>query len=232
LFLTGDEGLVELAAVVEYRYTEAGLADLVFGASAVEPLVESAAEGAFREAVGRTPLESILVAGRRECERGVEATLRSRLDALGLRVAIDRARIVDAHPPREGVPAYRDVSAAVSDVERYRNDAEAVAAERRWGSLAEAEAVRESARTAAHRLESRVSGESRAFLARNAAHASQPTLTEFRLLWDVLGVAFAGRPKLILDPRASGRRHLWMADPARLGGGRPVPPMPEAEPDD
>ena len=35
-----------------------------------------------------------------------------------LAIAVDRVRVVDAHPPREVVPAYRDVSAAVSDVER------------------------------------------------------------------------------------------------------------------
>ena len=186
----------------------------------------------MREAIGRTPLESILVAGRREFEQEVEASLRTRLAAIGLPVAVDRARVVDAHPPREVVPAYRDVSAAVSDVERYRNDAEAFAAERRWSSTAEAQSIRESARTAAHQLESRAVGASRAFLARNASHASQPELTEFRLLWEELGTAFAGRPKLILDPRAAGRRHLWMADPSRIGGGRLLAPPPESEPDD
>jgi heavy metal translocating P-type ATPase len=232
LFLTGDEGLVELAAVVEYRYTEAGASALIFGATAIEPLVESAAEGVFREAVGRTPLESILVAGRLGFEKEVEHLLRTRLAAIGLPVAVDRARIVDAHPPREVVPAYRDVSAAVSDVERYRNDAEAFAAQRRWGSLGEAQAVRESARSAAHQLQSRAAGASRAFLARQSAHAAQPELTEFRLLWESLVAAFAGRPKLILDPRAAGRRHLWMADPNRLGGGRVPPLEPDAEPDD
>jgi regulator of protease activity HflC (stomatin/prohibitin superfamily) len=205
---------------------------LIFGASAIDPLVESAAEGVFREAIGRTSLESILVAGRLDFEREVEGSLRARLSAIGLPVAVDRARVVDAHPPREVVPAYRDVSAAVSDVERYRNDAEAYAADRRWGSLAESQAVRESARTTAHQLESRATGDSRAFVARNAVHASRPDLTEFRLLWEAFATAFAGRPKLILDSRADGRRHLWMADPDRLGRGRPLPMAPEGEPDD
>jgi Cu+-exporting ATPase len=235
LFFTGDEGLVELAAVVEYRYTEAGVPALLFGASGVEPLVESCAEGVFREAVGRTPLESILVAGRRDFEREVEASLAARLAAMDLLVAVDRARVVDAHPPREVVPAYRDVSAAVSDAERYRNDAEAFASERRWSALADADAVRESARAAAHQLESRAGGDARAFLARQSAHAVDPELTEFRLLREEIGGAFAGRPKLILDPRAAGRRHLWLADPDGIGSRRPgrAPPAArEAEPDD
>ena len=41
----------------------------------------------------------------------------------------------------------------------------------------------------------------------------QPALTEFRLLWDTLATTLPGRPKLILDRRAAGRRHLWLADP-------------------
>src|SRR5206468_3958431 len=108
LFFTGDENLVELAGVVEYRYTEAAVADLVFGASAVEPSVAAAAEGIFRESVGRTRLEARLVADRRGFEAEVGRRLQARLDSAGLRVKVDRVRVVDAHPPREVVPAYRD----------------------------------------------------------------------------------------------------------------------------
>ncbi len=232
LFLTGDEGLVELAAVVEYRLTEAGAPAILFGASAVEPMVQSAAEGVFREAIGRTPLESILVADRRGFEEQVESSLRSRLASIGLPVEVDRARVVDAHPPREVVPAYRDASAAVSDVERYRNDAEAYADDRRWASQAEADAIRQSARTRSHEVASRANGASLAFRARSAAHAGAPELTEFRLLWESFASAFAGRPKLILDPRAGGRRHLWMTDPGQYAAPPIAPPVPEGEPDD
>ncbi len=63
-------------------------------------------------------------------------------------------------------------------------------------------------------------GEQRAFQARQSAHAARPDLTEFRLLWDTLASSFTGRSKLILDPRAGGRRQVWLADPERLGLGR------------
>jgi regulator of protease activity HflC (stomatin/prohibitin superfamily) len=228
LFFTGDETLVELAGVVEYRFTRRGVPDLVFGVAEVDAGVQHAAEGAFREAVGRTPLETILVGGRRTFEAEVRDRLQERLDSAGVRVAVERVRVVDAHPPREVVPAYRDVSAAVSDVERYRNDAEAFAAERRWSAVAEAQARRDEAATAAHGMQTRAEGDRLAFLARQQAHAARPDLTEFRLLWDALGSAFAGRSKLILDPRASGRRHVWLADPERIGLDRAAAPVPES----
>ena len=236
LFFTGDENLVELAGVVEYRYTEAGAPDLLFGVAAVDLAVTMSAEGVFREAVGRTPLEAILVGDRRDFEAEIARRLRERLEATGLRVAVDRVRLVDAHPPREVVPAYRDVSAAVSDVERYRNDAEAFAAERQWSARAEAQGLRDAADARSQQLKLGAEGHRLAFLARVAAHAERPELTEFRLLWETLAVAFAGRPKLILDPKAGGRRHVWLADPERIGLGRladpAANPIVESEPDD
>lgn len=220
LFFTGDENLVELAGVVEYRYTEAGVADLLFNVAGVEASVTAAAEGVFREAIGRSELEAILVGGRRDFETETARQLQDRLASAGLKVAIDRVRVIDAHPPREVVPAYRDVSAAVSDAERFRNDAEGFASEQHWGGLAEAQAVRDTAAINARRLLSRAQGEQRAFQARQSAHAARPDLTEFRLLWDTLASSFTGRSKLILDPRAGGRRQVWLADPERLGLGR------------
>ena len=145
--------------------------------------------------------------------------MQQRLQASGLGVLVERVRVVDAHPPREVVPAYRDVSSAVSDAERSLNQARADAAQRHWSAIAEAEAIRDAAKTRADRLVNRAAGEKAAFLAKASSHATAPALTEFRLLWDTLATSLPGRPKLILDRRAAGRRHIWLADPA------PVEPL-------
>jgi regulator of protease activity HflC (stomatin/prohibitin superfamily) len=226
LFFTGDENMVELAGVVEYHFTESGLPSLFFTVADVDQAVAAASEGIFREETARTPLESILVGARREFELELGRHLQRRLDTSGLEVVVDRVRVVDAHPPREVVPAYRDVSAAVSDAERSLNQARAEAAQRRLAAHAEAEAIRDAAKTRSAKLIARRLGESGAFLAKAAAHRSQPDLTEFRLLWDTMATTLAGRPKLILDRRAVGRRHLWLADPERSNPtfGRSLPP--------
>ena len=224
LFFTGDENLVELSGVVEYRWTEAEASSLLFGVGSVEGEVASSAEAAFRESAGRAALDEVLAEGRRDFEAEVGDRLRRRLRASGVPVAVDRVRVVDAHPPRDVVPAYRDVAAAVSDAARYRNEAESYAAGRRLSALAEAQTRRDAAEAASERLKRRAEGERRAFLARASAHADRPDLTEFRLLWDALAAAYAGRPKLVLDPRAAGRRHVWLADPDRLGLARTLDP--------
>jgi len=234
LFFTGDENLVELAGVVEYRLTEAGASSLVFGVAEVEATVLAAAEGVFREAVGRTPLENILAEGRRPFEVALEDRLKSRLATTGLLVAVDRVRVVDAHPPLEVVPAYRDVSAAVSDAARYRNEAEAYAAERHWSGQADARTRGDLASARGHALATRAEGDRKAFNARAQAHAARPDLDSSRIFLDALASAYAGRAKLILDPRATGRRQLWVGDfpgpwPAGLGA---IPPPKPVEPED
>jgi regulator of protease activity HflC (stomatin/prohibitin superfamily) len=236
LFLTGDEGLVELAAIVEYRYGHDALADILFGVAALDPTgsrdpaIEATAEAAFREALGHATLDEVLVGGRSALEEEIRRDLVVRLAAAGLPVAVDRVRILDAHPPREVVPAYRDVAAALSDAERYRNEAEGYAAEQRWSAIAEAQGLRDSATTRSFALESRASGDRDAFLARVRTRAAHPELTEFRLLWTAFADTFAGRPKLILDPRAPGRRQVWLADPDRFGLGPTAIPTRETAP--
>jgi Cu+-exporting ATPase len=226
LFFTGDENLVDLAAVVEYRLGRQSVAGLLFGVSSVDAGVAAAAEGVFREAVARTALEDILAAGRREFEIDVERQLRKRLASTDLHVLVDRVRVVDAHPPREVVPAYRDVSAAVSDAERYLNEAHGYAAEQHWSALADAQTRRDAASALAHQLKNRAKGDREAFFARASAHASRPELTEFRMHMDTLATTYAGRPKLVLDPRADGRRHIWLADPEKLGMTKLAEPIP------
>src|SRR5207248_5315697 len=75
LFFTGDENLVELAGVVEYRFTESGLPALLFGVADVDRTVSAAAEGVFREEAGRAALEAILIGGRRDFEEDLARRL-------------------------------------------------------------------------------------------------------------------------------------------------------------
>jgi regulator of protease activity HflC (stomatin/prohibitin superfamily) len=170
-----------------------------------------------------------LVLDREPIEQAMTRALQERLARAQLHQTVQRVRIVDAHPPREVVPAYREVSRAVSDVERYRNDAEAYAAEQALEARALAQSIRDQGATQASQVHARAKGESAAFLLRELAHAEHPDLSAFRLLSRTLGTALAGRPKLLLDSRIKGRRHLWMANPYMLGGAKidsPLPPPP------
>jgi Cu+-exporting ATPase len=63
---------------------------------------------------------------------------------------------------------------------------------------------------------------------RGEALAAQVALTDFRLYWDGLGAALAGREKVIIDAeKIPGRRHLWLLPTEPFGF--PFPAMAPAE---
>jgi Cu+-exporting ATPase len=101
-----------------------------------------------------------------------------------------------------------------------RNEALGYASEQEWGGRGEAVSRREAGQAEAFRNTARASAEHDAFLVRRAAHAGNPGLGEMRLTLDALAEGLADRPKVLLDPRAAGRRLLWLANPDELGGGR------------
>jgi Cu+-exporting ATPase len=61
-------------------------------------------------------------------------------------------------------------------------------------------------------------GEAISFQRKQIAHAAEPKLTELRLFLKALEEAMPGKPKLILDRRHGGRRHLLMGLPRDTPG--------------
>lgn len=181
----------------------------------------------------------ILTTGRGGLERIIGERLRARAEALQLGVEIleHGVCLADVHPPLEVVDAFHDVSSAFKQRERMKNEADAFRRDRvikaggraawrelaaegaeltdeRWQRLRpklEGEAAAElfSAEAFAVAAQERANGEAAGFSALQAAHASAPELSEWRMVSDALSAALPGKNKLILDARARGRRHLF-----------------------
>jgi Cu+-exporting ATPase len=86
---------------------------------------------------------------------------------------------------------------------------------------------------AAHRDETRTIEDARGREARFTGLLpvvrAHPLLTRFQLYWEEIERSLAARPLTILDPRATGRRQLWLADPERfIPPPMPQPPIPQS----
>ncbi len=238
LFFTGDENLVEVAGVVEYQDTEEGAC----AAPSPSPISTSPsrppANPPSETSSARSTLEDLLVAERTRIERDIKSELRTRLARCGSRRADPpcpscrrppaRAR---SSPPTGTSPPPSPTSSASATRPRPTPPNAPSPPPPRLVRFAK------PPRAKSHALKARIQAESDAFLARESAHAAQPGLTEFRLLWSTLGLTLADRPKLILDPKAGGRRQVWLADPERFGLGALStlanrPPEPIIEPED
>ncbi|HVX12815.1 MAG TPA: cation-translocating P-type ATPase family protein [Pirellulales bacterium] len=185
----------------------------------------------------------ILTTGRGHLEREIRQTLQAELDRLhvGVELLDDGVCLIDVHPPLAVVDAFRDVSSAFKERERRKNEADAYLRDRvikaggvaawrevaagsgewtdeRWSQLRPGlagEAASELALAAASAEERQelAAGEAAGFLLVQAGHATNPELTEWRMLYDTLSAALAGKRKLILDNHTGSRRHLFLGRP-------------------
>jgi regulator of protease activity HflC (stomatin/prohibitin superfamily) len=194
----------------------------------------------------------ILTTGRGQLEREIRQRLQAELDRLrvGVELLDDGVCLIDVHPPLAVVDAFRDVSSAFKERERRKNEADAYLRDRvikaggvaawrevaagagewtdeEWSRLRPSlagEAANELAAAAASADEQRelAAGEAAGFLLVQAGHATNPELTEWRMLYDTLSAALAGKRKLILDNHNGSRRHLFLGRPP----GETLPSVP------
>lgn len=201
-----------------------------------KPLLDSNPDGDDESA-------EILTAGRAELEQEIGRRWQAELDRLdmGVRLLDDGVCLVDVHPPLAVVDAFRDVSRAFKERERRKNEADGLLRDRvikagglaawreltrddgeltdeRWsrleGDLAgEASAELAAAEAWAAEQQELAAGDAASFLQVEASHAANPRLTEWRMLYETLASALAGKRKMIFDARTGSRRHLFLGNP-------------------
>lgn len=226
--LTGDENVIEVAAVVHYRVANAAL--FRFGVDRAEPAFRDLARAFLVEEVGRTPIDAVYTADRGAVERRVLEALR-RSPALGeTGLAPVDLRLLYVHAPDDVHGAFRDIASAGEDRTTARNKA-LVEAEGDLGQ-ARGEAARtlagaESERT---RLVETATGDAAAFVPLAREVAAAPKTSRMRLKLEALERVLPGVPKVI---RPGSRRapgfELWIT-PGGLAGSAtpasgPAPPL-------
>ncbi|HSG72960.1 MAG TPA: SPFH domain-containing protein, partial [Planctomycetaceae bacterium] len=120
LILTGDEVAVELTAELQYRISE--LRAWFLNQAVPEETLRAIAESVIRETAARESLDDLLTDRRREIEAAGLTEIRRRSSSLG--VEILGLNLLDIHPPRPVVPAYREVADALEEQQQLVNSAE------------------------------------------------------------------------------------------------------------
>ena len=121
--LTGDEVLVEMTAEVQWRIAD--VRQYALGSVRPAETLRTVAETALREMAARQTLDGILTERRQAIEEECLARLRDRIKPLQLGIEVTELTLLDVHPPRPAVSAYRDVADALEEKEQRVNEAEA-----------------------------------------------------------------------------------------------------------
>jgi membrane protease subunit HflK len=210
--LTGDESVVELNATVQYRIAD--VRQFLFGVNEPEKVLRATAESVLRTQAAAVGEDHLLTSGRRQFETAALAAIARRVgpDGYGLGIEVLGVALRDVHPPLDVVRDYHNVSAAMEEKEQLINVADAYRESAVRMARSEALATERQAQGIAERQVKTAAASRYGYLARQAAYASAPELTAFRLFWESLEMVLAGRPKIVLDPAASKHQRILLSD--------------------
>ncbi len=205
LMLTGDENIVSLDSIVQYkvRADASGPTDFLFNVRDQQEMVRAAAEAAMREVIGRTDIDEALTEGKEQVQEEAQRVLQAILDHYASGLEVVTVKLQDVNPPEQVSDAFKDVISAQQDKERLINEARGYANDvvpRARGQAAqlinEAEAYREAkVRDAA--------GVAQRFTALQTEYAKAKDVTRRRLYLETMEAILPGMNKIIMDDAAA-----------------------------
>lgn len=119
--LTADTNVIGLAVVLQYIV--ANPTDYLFQTEDPEALVSTLAEAALTEAVLRMPVDEVLTTGRLAIQKEVKIKTQQMLDRFRSGVQLISANIMSITLDRAVADAFQEVTDAMADRERFRNQA-------------------------------------------------------------------------------------------------------------
>jgi membrane protease subunit HflK len=230
LMLTGDENIVKLEFIVQYRIRPdaSGTTDFLFNVRAPEETVRAAAEASMREVMGRTTIDDVLTEAKERVQQDAQKGLQATLDRYGAGIEIVTVKLQDVDPPDQVNDAFKDVIGAQQDRERAINEALGYANDvvpRARGQAAqlvnEAEAYRESKTREA-------TGAAQRFIAQQQAYAQAKDVTRQRLYLETMEAILPGATKVVLDDTVAKQAVPYL--PLERFLGAPREPAPAGNP--
>lgn len=198
VMLTGDENLVDVDFVVQYRI--GNLRDWLFGIAAEDrpEVIRETARAAARAVVARTPID-VVQTQRGPLQEEIRELLQQRLDAYHAGVRIDSVNLQDVDPPEAVREAFADVTSAEQDRERAVLEAQGYADKIVPEARGRAEEALNQARAYRERRVLESQGETARFTALLAEYRRAPEVTRERLYLETLEQILPGMDKVILE---------------------------------
>jgi modulator of FtsH protease HflK len=138
LMLTGDQNIIDIAYSVRWNIRDPE--DYLFEIARPDETIRQVGESAMRAVMSGVSLEDAIGDRRSEIEAEVAQMMQRILDTYRAGVTIQGVAIKKADPPQAVNDAFKDVSAAQQDAQRYINAATAYAQQLRQRAQGEATA--------------------------------------------------------------------------------------------
>ncbi len=208
LMITGDENLVNIRVVVQYRISN--LPDYLFKVwdpegVADQRTLKDAAETALRGVVGSMMIDDILTTGRAKVQEDTRVHLQQLMDLYQTGLQITAVKLQAVDPPEQVQAAFKDVVSAKEDRERIINEAEAYKEDILPKARGEAEQM---LREAEAYMESKIrisQGDAARFLAMLKEYRMAKDVTRRRLYLETMQEVLSKVNKIVISPEVAGK---------------------------
>lgn len=206
MMLTGDQNIVALQFIVQYRIRPdaSGTREFLFNVRDQTATVRDAAEAAMREVIGRKKIDDVLTQGRDEIQSEAQDRLQQILDSYKAGIEINTVKLMNVDPPSEVEDAFKDVINAQQDKERLINNANGYANALLPQARGEAaQVLNEAAAYRAVKVEE-ANGSAQRFISMYDAYKLAKDVTLDRLYLETLEEILPRVEKVIVDDHAGG----------------------------
>jgi len=234
LMLTGDENIVKLDFIVQYkvRADATGTADFLFNAREPEQALRAAAEAAMREVVGRNEINQVLTEGKEVVQVEAQRVLQAILDLYDTGIEVVTLKLQDVDPPDQVSDAFKDVISAQQDRERLINEARGYENDVVPRARGQAAQILNEAEGYAAAKVREATGVAQRFVALQLEYAKAKDVTRRRLYLETMEEILPGMNKIVMDDLSAKQAVPYLPlDPFLPRRAEPAPERPAARAD-
>ena len=209
LMLTGDENIVSVEMVVQYKVSS--VTDALFnvrGLGAFEAsndgLIHDACEAALRQVVGRHGIDEVLTEGKLLVQTEIQEKLQELFNVYRCGLTVETVQLQSVGPPEQVDAAFKDVASAKEDREKLVNEARGYQNDIIPKARGEAERMLKQAEAYTVERVRRAQGDADRFGAVYAEYIKAPDVTERRLYIETMERILPKIQKYIVDADGKG----------------------------
>lgn len=196
-FLTGDQNIINVRAVVQYSIAEP--ASYLFRSIDVDLAIGHAVESMLGRQVSSRAVDEILTTEKIAIQEEVRRLAQELVDHHELGVVISTVNIRSVAPPPEAADAFRDVASARADSARIVNEAEGYANDILPRARGEAQRMLLSSQGYRERKIQQAQGDATRFERLAAEHRRNPEVTQSRLFLETMEEVLPRLRKTVVD---------------------------------
>ena len=182
--LTGDTNILSIALALQYVVQEP--ADFLFRTESPEALIGAVAEAVLTETVLGMPVDEVLTTGRLAIQDEVKSRTQARLDEYQSGIRITSSNIMTITLDKSVAEAFQEVTDAMADREKSRNEARMYANNLLPKTRGEAHAAVREAQSFKQERIAQAIGNTDRFLALLEEYQKAPDVTQTRLYLEAM----------------------------------------------